>query len=195
MGSNDRPVHFNVLNRKIHYWASFIVAVPVLIIILTGLLLQAKKHWTWVQPAERRGSSRAPTVSLDQVLASVRALPDLGVATWDDVNRMDVRPGRGIVKVWLQNGYEVQVDLANAEVLQVAYRRSELIESIHDGSFFGGDWVKMGLFLPAGLTLLLLWLGGMWMWWVPFIARRKRAKLRYDLHHRPANAVDGSGFE
>ncbi len=33
------------------------------------------------------------------------------VRSWDDVNRMDVRPGRGMVKVWLHNGYEVQVDL------------------------------------------------------------------------------------
>jgi uncharacterized iron-regulated membrane protein len=188
-------VHFNVLNRKIHYWASFIVALPVLVIILTGVLLQSKKHWTWVQPAEQRGTGSAPAISMEQILASVRTVPDLAVQSWDDVNRMDVRPARGMVKVWLQNGYEVQVDLRTGAVLQVAYRRSELIESIHDGSFFGGDWVKMGLFLPAGLTLLLLWLGGMWMWWVPFWGRRKRAKQRYALHHRPAGAADAAGFE
>lgn len=177
-------MHFNVLNRKIHYWASFIAAIPVLVILATGVLLQSKKHWAWVQPAEQRGVSSTPAVSLDQVLASVKAVPELGVTGWSDVNRMDLRPGRGVVKVWLNNGWEVQVDLANATVLQVAYRRSELIESIHDGSFFGGDWTKLGLFLPAGLTLLLLWLGGMWMWWVPFRAKRKRAAARHAAHHR-----------
>ena len=183
-------MHFNVLNRKVHYWASFIVAVPLLIIIVTGVLLQSKKHWTWVQPAEQRGASSTPSVRLDQILDAVRRVPGMGVEGWDDVNRMDLRPGRGVVKVWLHNGYEVQVDLTTADVLQVAYRRSELIEAIHDGSFFGGDWVKMGLFLPAGLTLLLLWLGGMWMWWVPFRARRQRARVRYAAHHRPAGAAD-----
>ena len=75
------------------------------------------------------------------------------------------------------NGYEVQVDLGTGHVLQTAYRRSDLIESIHDGSFFGGDWTKLGLFLPAGLTLLLLWLGGLWMFWVPFGAKWKRARV------------------
>ena len=100
------------------------------------------------------------------------------VQRWDDVNRLDVRPGRGLVKVWLQNGYEVQIDLGTGRVLQVAYRRSDLIESIHDGSFFGGDWTKLGLFLPTGVTLLLLWLGGVWMFWVPFWAKRKRAIAR-----------------
>ena len=98
--------------------------------------------------------------------------------SWDDVNRLDVRPGRGMVKVWLNNGWEVQVDLGTGRVLQTAYRRSDLIESIHDGSFFAGDWTKLGLFLPAGLVLLLLWLSGLWMWWVPFVAKRRRAAVR-----------------
>jgi hypothetical protein len=166
---------FNVLNRKIHYWASAIVAVPLLVIICSGLLLQAKKQSAWVQPPERRGTGTSPVLSLEDVLARVKQVPGMHVSTWDDVNRLDVRPGRGLAKVWLQNGYEVQVDLGTGNVLQVAYRRSDLIESIHDGSFFGGDWTKLGLFLPAGLTLLLLWLGGLWMFWVPFWAKRKRA--------------------
>ena len=97
------------------------------------------------------------------------------VASWNDVNRLDVRPGRGMVKAWLMNGYEVQVDLGTSRVLQTAYRRSDLIETIHDGSFLGGDWTKLGLFLPRGLTLLLLWLSGLWMSWVPFIANQRRA--------------------
>jgi uncharacterized iron-regulated membrane protein len=168
-------VSFNVLNRKIHYWASVIIAIPLLVIILTGLLLQAKKQSAWVQPPERRGTGSVPVLSLDELLTRVKQTPDMHVTSWDDVNRIDVRPGRGVAKVWLHNGYEVQVDLGTGSILQVAYRRSDLIESIHDGSFFGGDWVKLGLFLPTGITLLLLWLGGLWMFWVPFWAKRKRA--------------------
>jgi uncharacterized iron-regulated membrane protein len=168
-------VSFNVLNRKVHYWASAIFALPLLVIILSGLLLQAKKQSTWVQPAEQRGTGTVPVISLEQMLDRVKQVPDMSVAGWDDVNRIDFRPGRGVAKVWLQNGYEVQVDLGTGRVLQVAYRRSDLIESIHDGSFFAGDWTKLGLFLPTGLTVLLLWLGGAWMFWVPFSAKRKRA--------------------
>ena len=166
---------FNVLNRKIHYWASAIVAVPLLVIIVTGLLLQAKKHSAWVQPTERRGTGKVPALSLHDVLERLKTVPGMNVKSWDDVNRLDVRPGRGLVKAWLMNGYEVQVDLGTGDVLHTAYRRSDLIESIHDGSFFAGDWTKMGLFLPAGITLLLLWLGGLWMFWVPFSAKWKRS--------------------
>ncbi len=35
---------FNALNRKIHYWASIIVALPFLVVIATGILLQLKKQ-------------------------------------------------------------------------------------------------------------------------------------------------------
>ncbi len=162
---------FNVLNRKVHYWASAIVAIPLLVIISSGLLLQAKKQSAWVQPPEQRGTGKTPQISFDEVLERVKQVPEMHVASWDDVNRMDVRPGRGVVKVWLQNGYEVQVDLGTGQVLQVAYRRSDLIESIHDGSFFAGDWTKLGLFLPTGITLLLLWCGGIWMFWVPVLGK------------------------
>ena len=55
-------MHFNPLNRKVHYWASAIVALPLLFVIATGLLLQLKKHWTWVQPPETRGSVKAPKI-------------------------------------------------------------------------------------------------------------------------------------
>ena len=164
---------FNVLNRKVHYWASAIVAIPALVLIGSGLLLQSKKHWSWVQPAELRGTGTTPSIDLEGILASVKTVPGMDVRSWDDVNRLDVRPGRGVAKVWLQSGYEVQVDLGNGRVLQTAYRRSDLIEAIHDGSFFGGDWTKLGLFLPTGITIFLLWCTGLWMWWVPFAAKRK----------------------
>jgi len=162
-----------ILNRRTHYWASFAVALPLLVMIVSGLLLQAKKHWAWVQPPEIRGTGSIPAIDLEGILASVRQIPDLGVEDWNDVQRLDVRPGRGLVKVWLKHGWEVQVDLGTGRVLQVAYRRSDLIESIHDGSFFAGDWTKFGLFLPAGFVLLLLWCSGLWMWWIPFMARRR----------------------
>ena len=166
----------NVLNRKVHYWISFGAALPMLVMILSGLLLQGKKQLTWVQPPEIRGTGSSPVIDFEQVLAAVKTVPGMNVRSWDDVNRLDVRIGKGVSKVWLMNGYEVQVDMGTGAVLQTAYRRSDIIESIHDGSFFAGDWTKLGLFLPSGIVVLLLWLSGMWMWWVPFAAKRARAK-------------------
>lgn len=172
---------FNVLNRRIHYWTSFAVAIPLLVIIGTGLLLQTKKHWTWVQPAELRGTGTEPVIGLGDILESLRH-SDMAVAGWQDVDRLDIRPDRGIVKALLRSGWEVQVDLGTGAVLQTAYRRSDVIESIHDGSFFGGDWTKLGIFLPSAGALLLMWMGGMWMWGVPVVNKRR-------VRHRKAEAL------
>jgi hypothetical protein len=167
-------VHFNVLNRKVHHEASFIVALPILVIIGSGLLLQMKKQWDWVQPPEIRGTGTVPAIGFDQIMTTLQATPSLGVAGWDDVARIDVRADRGLAKVTIISGWEAQIDLGTGRLLQTAYRRSDIIESIHDGSFFAGDWTKLGIFLPAGVTLLLLWVTGMWMVWVPFAGKRRR---------------------
>ena len=62
---------FNVLNRKVHYWASFIAAVPLLVMIASGLLLQMKKHWVWVQPVEHRGTGTTPAIDFEGILTSL----------------------------------------------------------------------------------------------------------------------------
>ncbi len=167
-------MRFNVLNRKIHYWATPIIALPLIVIIASGLLLQVKKQWTFVQPPEQRGTGASPQIELPGLLSALANAPETKVKDWSDVDRIDIRPKKGVAKVLLKTGYEVQVDLTDGRILQTAYRRSDLIESIHDGSFFGGDIIKLGLFLPTALGLLLMWFTGLWMFWVPFSVKRKR---------------------
>lgn len=164
----------NRLTRRLHYWASFAVALPILVIFSTGILLQLKKHWSWVQPTEIRGTGTTPLVGLQDIMATLQRAPTLVVRSWDDVSRMDIRADRGLAKVTLKSGWEAQVDLGTGTLLHTAYRRSDLIESLHDGSYFAGDWTKLGLFLPAGLVLALLWVTGLWMFWVTWSARRRR---------------------
>jgi hypothetical protein len=167
---------WNLRVRRLHYWVSIVFALPGLVLIGSGILLQTKKHWSWVQPAEARGTGTEPAISLDELMQRLVARPELGVGGWDDVRRIDLRPGRGVAKVWLESGNEVQVDLGTGAILRSAYRRSDLIESIHDGSYFGGDWTKLGLFFPAGLLLLFLWLSGLWMFYLPLSVKRRRRR-------------------
>lgn len=165
----------NLLNRKVHYWASIAVAVPILIVIITGLMLQTKKQFAWIQPTEMRGTGKAPQISLPQILEISKNVPEAEVKNWDDINRMDVRVSRGIVKVWAKNNWEIQIDTETGAVLQTAYRRSDVIESIHDGSFFHEN-VKLLIFLPSGIVLFLLWLTGIYLFVLPIWTKRRRKK-------------------
>ena len=156
-----------ILLRKIHYWGSIVVALPLIVMIGAGILLMLKKEAPWIQPITQQGvSDQLPTASLETLFAAARAAERAGLEDWRDLARVDIKPDRGVIKFIGHNRWEVQVDTTNAEILQVAYRRSDLIESIHDGSFFA-DWTKLYLFLPAGLALLGLWLTGLYLFFLP----------------------------
>lgn len=166
-----------LLLRKTHYWLSIFAVLPLLIVACTGLLLQFKKQLPWVQPPEQRASPGEPTLSLPAILAIARGTPELAVAGWDDVYRLEYRPDRRVVKVVAANGWEAQLDASSGAVLQIAYRRSDVIEQLHDGSWFGSA-VHYGLFVPAGLILLLLVCSGLYLFALP-IVRRRRARAKW----------------
>jgi len=163
------------LNRFFHRWGSIFISVPVLLVIVTGIILLLKKESTWIQPPTQPGASKELTVSFDQVLEKVKAVPETEIESWEDIDRLDVRPGKGMMKVRANNGWEVQLDSKSGQVLQVAYRRTDLIESLHDGSFFH-DQAKLWFFLPSAVILLGLWLTGIYLFLLPSMTRRKRKK-------------------
>jgi uncharacterized iron-regulated membrane protein len=167
-------MNLNRTTRKVHYWIGAVILLPVLVVTVSGLLLQVKKQSSWIQPDEHLGTGTVPEVSLAELLVLLQEMPELGVTSWDDVDRLDVRPGKGMTKVRLNSGYEVQVDMGTGEVLQVAYRRTDLIEALHDGSWFGGDWTKLGLFLPSAVGLFVLCVSGVWLFILPFRSRRRK---------------------
>jgi uncharacterized iron-regulated membrane protein len=166
-----------VLSRKAHRWGAIAVALPFLVVIASGLLLQLKKQVAWVQPPERRGSSVEPTLPLDRVLAIAQGAPEAGIRSWADVDRIDVRPAKGVMKVTSMSRWELQIDAATGEVVHSAYRRSDWLESLHDGSWFH-PLAKLWLFFPSGVVVFVLWLTGLYLWLLPIQTRRHRARLQ-----------------
>lgn len=86
-----------------------------------------------------------------------------------------MRPSKGLAKIHLKPDLEVQVNLQDGQILQIAQRRSDLIESLHDGSWFA-DWAKLGLFLPSGILVLFLWVSGVILFLLPIYLKRRRLK-------------------
>lgn len=161
------------LTRKTHYWAALIIILPAMIIIASGFVLQLKKDVQWIQPATIRGMDRPPSLSFEEILKIASSVEEAEISSWSDVDRLDVRTDRGMLKVRAKNRWEVQLDTYSGDILQVAYRRSDLIETIHDGSFFH-DYVKLWLFLPTAAILFLMWATGVYLFVLPFISRRRK---------------------
>ena len=161
------------LSRSLHLWLSLVIFIPVVIVIGSGLLLQVKKEFDWIQPPTQKLQSAAPSISFDDVLSAVQKVPQANIQTWGDIDRLDVRPSKGIIKVRGRNHWEVQISASTAEVLQVAYRRTDTIEAIHDGSWFF-EGAKLWLFLPVAIVLFILWLTGLVMLYTTLKSKYKK---------------------
>lgn len=146
------------------------------LIIGAGLLLQLKKEIDWIQPPTINGAAPTsiPTQTMEDLFAAAQSAVELELTDWRDLSRVDLKPDKGIVKFVAANNWEAQIDTATGEVLQIAYRRSDIIESLHDGSFFA-DWVKLYVFFPSALILLTLWGTGVYLFFLPHVKQWRKA--------------------
>lgn len=162
------------LSRKVHYWGAIVIALPIIIVLITGLLLLLKKDIYWIQPPTISGQGEVPTLSISNILEVAKKVSEAEIKGWTDVDRIDLRPKKGVIKVRAKNRWEIQIDHQTGEVLHIAYRRSDFIESIHDGTFFH-DKAKLWVFFPSSIILLVLWITGIYLFLLPILAK-KRAK-------------------
>ena len=130
-----------------------------------------KKDFDILQPPTQKGESKElttwkPVSELSDLAykALVEAYPD---EVENAVDRLDVRPSKGIAKVLFESGYwEVQIDGTSGQILSINRRHSDWIEHLHDGSIIS-DWFKLLSMNYLGLGALALILTGLWLWYGP----------------------------
>ena len=158
-------------NRKVHKWGSIIVALPLLIVVISGILLLVRKEFSYLQPATQRGIKTEPNISFTEILRQAKSVSQAQINSWQDIDRLDIRPSKGVIKIRANNQWEIQLDSYNGNILQVAYRRSDFIETLHDGSFFHKN-ANIWLMLPSALVLLTLLITGVYLFLLPYLRRR-----------------------
>jgi len=167
---------FSKINRSTHNWLSIFVVLPVLLIMVTGILLVLKKDFEWIQPPTHKGQSKdIPNMSMTDVFNVVTTTPEARGLKWDQFERIEFKPSKGIMKFVTPDAWEIQVDPSTGEVLSVMKRRSDIIESLHDGNFFGSS-MKYFLSLPTAIILIILSLTGVYMFFHPILKKRARKK-------------------
>lgn len=157
--------------RKWHRYIGISLALFIFISSLTGILLSWKKEVDLLQPPTRKGQAK----SLDQWLP-LDTLAALASSSFhqshtdqgdNPIDRIDIRPGKGIAKVLFKNGYwEVQIDGASGAILSTQRRHSDWIEALHDGSIIA-DWFKWLSMNYLGIGLLFMLFSGFWLWLGP----------------------------
>jgi len=164
--------------RIVHKWIGIGIAFFLLISALTGILLSLKKEFDVLQPPTQVGDSNdlADWMTLDEIksIASTAALNDND--TPNAVERIDVRPDKGIAKVLFEDGnLEIQLDGTTGEILSVAPRYSDWIESIHDGTIISNLFSVISMNV-LGWGLVVMIISGLWLWYGPIRVRKWRKK-------------------
>ena len=162
----------NRLNRNIHKWFSIGITLPFLVILVTGILLLLKKELPYVQPPTSKGIAIKPTISFVDILTIAKSVPQANIVDWHSIERLDVRPNKGVVKLKTYNHWEIQLDASSGKILNVAFRRSDIIEKIHDGTYFK-DNANLWFTLPIAMGLLLISMTGIILFFLPYFKRRK----------------------
>ncbi len=164
--------------RKIHRYTGLLLAILLLISAVTGILLSLKKDVDIIQPPTQKGVSKDLTT-----WKSVHELSELAITAFynahpdqeeNEIDRLDVRPSKGIAKVLFKEGnWEVQIDGTSGEVKSIAKRYSDWIESLHDGSIIS-DLFKLISMNVLGIGVLFLMGSGIWLWYGPKVIREMK---------------------
>ena len=182
-GARGEKVRIGTI-RKIHRAAAAFLAVVFVTVAVTGLLLGWKKNSNgYIHPDSYQGSTPdlhdwLPLDSLKTI--ALQVLHDsISPGLRTDLDRIDVRPDKGMVKFVFAHHYNgIQLDAATGRVLHLERRRSDLIEDIHDGSVFDkllglpGEEIKLVYTTVSGVALLVFTITGLWIW---LHSRRRRA--------------------
>ena len=185
----NRSEHARILRlvRKVHRYMGIFLFMAFLLMAITGSLLGWKKNSAgYLLPETMQGTSTnlASWHSVDQLkrTAQQTVIDSLGAETDTLIDRIDIRPDKGILKFTFQKHYgEVQLDGATGKVLSVGQRRSDFLESVHDGSILdritGNTTGLIKLFYTSlmGTALMLFSVTGFWLWYGPKRMKRKKS--------------------
>ena len=152
---------------NIHLWAGVMITVLVVVVAITGVMLNHKRLFGFQPdpPAAARTGLEGAMSMRELVSAARSAIDKQAVAA--GIDRLDVRPDKGLMKVRFEDRLttEVTVAIHTGKVLSVGERDDVFLEKLHSGEIFGDNWVLLSDVMAIGLLILLL--TGTWLWLYP----------------------------
>ncbi|MCW5936452.1 MAG: PepSY domain-containing protein [Fimbriimonadaceae bacterium] len=175
--------------RTLHKWVGLVCSLFLALISATGFLLAIKAKLDWVRPPTMSGGevqSLSEVVSVQKAVDAVVALGHPEIQSIDDLDRFEYHADKNVYKLISKDNYlEAQVCGLTADVLSTGRRNDQLLEDIHDMSFFSegaNEWLLP--VVAAGLFVLSV--SGIVIFAVPIFRRIKFER------QRPGRAAPGA---
>ena len=169
----------------IHLWLGVVSTIALIAISITGILLNHKRGLGLMPdvPHEPTGEFTAALPLERLAYAALLAAPPAARGDWKEgdpvdislIDRMDVRPRNGFVKVRLRDkaSMEMTVDINTGRVIHTGRRGDVFLEKLHSGEIFGG--IRFVILSDiAAIALVLTLISGYWLWLVPKLSRGTR---------------------
>lgn len=150
-----------------HLWFGIITTAILLIVALTGVLLNHKRGLGLMPDVEHSATGDFATALPLARLVELASAAAGTEAVAAGVDRMDVRPGDGLVKVRFDDRAvtEVTLDVVSGAVLHTGARGDVFLEKLHSGEIMGKRWVLLSDMAALGLLIALV--SGVWLWLYP----------------------------
>lgn len=175
-----RPGRWMQANRWLHLFGGLGVAVLVLLLSVTGVLLNHKRELGFMEEPFRSVDyepQRREPMGLRRIAAlGIEGAGEPQIDAMKDIRFIDFRPSMGYAKVRFknENSTEVIVNAYEGDVIQLSDRRDFFLERLHGGDKLGGLWGRR-LIDASGVVLILLTLNGLHLWIWPVWSGRSRA--------------------
>lgn len=134
--------------KKSHRVVALTITTPLLMIVLTGVVLQVRNSSEYLQPSLIENGNRPPSA----IIPLEALLKKYGEK---NIDQIIYRPKKNLILVRHHSGLELQLDPTSGAILKEGVRRTNFLIELHQGSWLGrvGQW---GIHLLTGLGLLYL---------------------------------------
>jgi uncharacterized iron-regulated membrane protein len=148
--------------RQWHRVVGLVILLPLLVVTVTGIILQLRNQFEYLQPATIKNK-----LDISQSIYSTEKLVEEYGSK--NIEQIIFRPGKGSLVIRLMDGDELQLNPHTGEVLKRAQRRTNFLIELHQGSWMGPAG-QYGIHFMSGLGLFFLIISGIIIY--PF--KRKR---------------------
>ncbi len=115
-------------------------------------------------------------LSMEKLFDAVYSCNHPDFVNIESIDRVDFRPGKSVYKVRSNTNHaEIQVCAVSGKILNTAVRRSDFLEDLHDGSFFG-EWMHGKVLPVVAVSNIILAISGLYLWLGPKFRRKKKTQ-------------------
>ncbi|KAF3984814.1 MAG: hypothetical protein HFP81_00250 [Methylococcales symbiont of Hymedesmia sp. n. MRB-2018] len=172
-------MRLSVFSHKLHRVSAYVIAIPFLVILITGILLLLRKDLPFMR------SGGEPNIKVEQIQKMeyvFNVIDDRFNVRFDDIKAVHLYINRGIYRVDDKQGKTYNLKADDLTTISTYVKKdtiSNFIFRLHEGTIFG-DFTLYFIYLPSSIFMMLLLFSG--IYFLTIRIKKKFATKRQQKH-------------